>query len=333
MRWDYNGAKDFGNPSPLDFQANSGFNNGKEVVMSEIQLSFEQLRQDIFESILRSLEENSYSGLHAALTYNQDPRLMVMPNIDSCMLMNHYGALILPYDIPNHPRLQLTIGLTMGRLTYTVHTHQEMAEACDFNRTMPALAAEIGLKCQSRAVNEGARYEFTNDPNLVWAPTTLNVLRAPHLEIAFKEFVRLQADRVISGVSEILAAHGFRKPMVDGSFCVAVFKKLGYDTEARAILEQVFDILSVDSRDPLNVLYSLKTKEQTTAPLLACREIESLLIGAGYTVTLQPCWGFEALHPSIVPTVTERVVYETQLIEKPVSELDWRSMIREPMID
>lgn len=333
MPRDYNENNSLGKRYPLDFLGESGFNKGKEVLMSEMQLSFEQLRSDIFQGILNSLADNSHSYLHAAASYGQDPRLLILPNIGSCMQLNAFGSLILPFEIPNKPKLTLAVTMTLGRLSYTIQASNELAELCDLVQSVEHLSLEAGLKFQARTVTDGVRLELTNDPGILSAPVTINILRQAQLEVAFKEFVRLQVDRMIIGVSEILAQHGVRRPDAGGVYCLAIFKHLGYDSEVRMILQEEFDIVSVDTRDALNIVYSLKTKESTAAPLLLCETVQARLADKLYHVHLMPTWGFQALNESLVPKVIEKIVVETRTVEVQPPEMDWKALIREPILD
>ncbi|MBD8089355.1 hypothetical protein IFT48_05110 [Pseudomonas fluorescens] len=303
--------------------------------MSEIALSFDQLRQDIFEGVLRSLGGDSYSELHTALMYGQDPRAMILPYIGSCIQLNNYGTLILPFKITNHPDLQLSVVLTLGRLNYTIHAHKDIAEICNMRTTIPELSAELGLKCQQRDVKDGVRFELCNDPTLVWAPTAINILRSPQLEHAFKEFVRLQADRLIAGISEVLASKGICKPADDGIYCVAVFRNMGFEKDAHDLIGEDFEILNIDKRDPMNVLYALQSKKPTPAPIMLCDGLAERLTERGYTCSIQPSWQHGDSHDSMIPFVTERIVVETQVVEVAVQppEMDWRSKLRDPIID
>lgn len=303
--------------------------------MSEIALSFEQLRQDIFEGILRSLGRESYSQVHTALMYGQDPGIMVLPYIDNCLQLNNYGTLILPFKITNHPDLQLSVVLTLGRLNYTIHAHSEIAEICDMRSTIPALSAELGLKCHQREVKDGVRFELCNDPTLVWAPTAINILRSSQLEEAFKEFVRLQADRLIAGISEVLSSKGICKPADPGFHCVALFRSMGFEQPAQELIREDFEILSIDKRDPLNILYALRSKEYSPAPISVCNALAERLGEQGYACSILPSWQSGEVHSSLIPFVTERIVVETKLVEVQVQppEMDWLSMLRDPIID
>jgi hypothetical protein len=333
MPRDYNESKDFGKRSSLDFLGQSGFNKRKEVVMSEMQLSFEQLRNDIFERILCSLGENSHSFIHAAAAYGQDPASLILPNIESCMLLGSFGCLVLPYEIPNHPKLTLTVTMTLGRLNYTVMAHDGISRLCDLERAVESLAFEAGLKFNARHVSEGVRMELSNDTAMVSAPAAINILRQSQLEAAFKEFVQLQADRLIIGIAEILAQHGVRRQDVGGVYCLAVFKHLGYDTDAKIMLGEHFEILRIDDRDAMNIVYTLRSKEPTLTPLLLCRSVQDTLTEKHYRVHLEPTWGFQSFHESMAPVVVERIVVETQVVHAVIPEIDWKSMIREPIID
>lgn len=301
--------------------------------MSEMQLSFEQLRNDIFQGILNSLAENSHSYLHAAASYGQDPRYLILPNIGSSMLLNAFGSLILPFEIPNKPKLTLAVSMTLGRLSYTIQASDDVASLCDLAGSIEQLSLESGLKFQARTVTDGVRLELNNDPGILSAPVAINILRQAQLEIAFKEFVRLQVDRLIIGVAEILAQHGIRRHDASGVYCLAIFKHLGYDTEARMILQEEFDILGVDTRDPLNIVYSLKTKEEALAPLLLCETVQARLTEKLYNAHLMPAWGFHTLNESLAPKVIEKIVVETRIVETQPPEIDWKALIREPILD
>jgi hypothetical protein len=301
--------------------------------MSEMQLSFDQLRNDIFEGILTSLNENSGNFLLCAATYNQDPYDLILPNIETSVILGSLGSLVLSYPIPDKPKLTLTISMTLGRLNYTVQAHDEVLKIMDLDREMESLTLEAGLKFHSRRVNEGSRFELLNDGAILSAPAAINILRQAQLEIAFKEFVRLQAGRIIVGLAEILATHGVRRPASEGTYCLAVFKNLGYETEAKMILEESFQILNIDNRDSLNTVYSLRTKGYTPAPLMLCETVQQRLVDQDYRVHIEPAWGFQQTHESLKPVVVERLVVETQYVEKQAPEMDWKALIREPMLD
>lgn len=301
--------------------------------MSELQLSFAQFRANVFNDILSSLTPNSRSFVHAAISYGQDPRLLILPNIECSALIGALGTLVLPYEIPNRANLTLSISMTLGRLNYAINAHDEIVELCNLKEEIEALALEAGLEYRSRKVTDGVRFELSNDPSVLNAPAAINILRQPQLEVAFQEFVRLQADRLILGLAEVLAKHGFRRPDIEGAYCLAIFKSMGHEANAKDILKEDFEIINSDARDPLNIVYVLKSNEPTTSPLLLCRAMQERLRERGYRVHLQPAWGFDAIHESLVPVVIERVVVETRTVEKEVPEMDWKSLIREPMLD
>ena len=104
--------------------------------MSEIALSFDQLREDIFLSILESIKKTSYSDLHTAILSGKDPRQMLTPRPEDAMMMGKYGTLNLLFNIPEEPPISLSIVLTMGRLAYTIQADDFVVEKADLTNTL-----------------------------------------------------------------------------------------------------------------------------------------------------------------------------------------------------
>ncbi|WOF82164.1 hypothetical protein P5704_025585 (plasmid) [Pseudomonas sp. FeN3W] len=283
--------------------------------MSDIDLSFEQLRHDIFESVLGSLGKNNYTYIHNALVYGRDPEQIILPCREDAMLLSRYGVLSLKYDVPNNYPIYFNISLTLGRLNYSVQAHKDLVEKLDLKISLTDLAAELGIKCGCREIHDDLRFEFCNDPTLVWAPTAINILRSPQLEKAFTEFVRLQADKLIVSISGILAGKGIFKETSGGIYALLMVRSMGRSDVLEDIVNADFEILSKDTREPLNVVYSIRARERIQAPLMLLDALKEQLNESGYSCSLRPAWGFTGTHPMIDPIIKEKVVEVERLVE------------------
>lgn len=304
--------------------------------MSDIDLSFEQLRQDIFESILSSIGSSSYAHIHNAISYGKDPEQLILPEQEDSVLLGQYGILSMRYMIPNHYPINFNIALTLGRLNYSLKINKSVAD--DFGITTQSffdLADEVGIKCGHRCINDEMHFEFYNDPTLVWAPSAINILRSKQLEHAFKEFVRLQAEKLILSISGILANHKIVKPRIPGIYAVIIIRSMGRFDIFEDILMSEFTIISKDNREPLNVLYAVRAKKDTPTPLMQLDAIIDQLSTAGYNCAVRPAWSFSDVHPKIAPIerVVEKIV-EVEVekiveVEKKEPEIDIAALLTE----
>lgn len=307
--------------------------------MSDLDLSFEQLRQDIFESILSSLGSNSHVHINNAISYGRDPEQLILPEKEDAILLGQYGTLSLRYMIPNHYPINFNIALTLGRLNYSLKINKGLAD--DFGilpQSFFDLANEVGIKCGFRCINDEMMFEFYNDPTLVWAPSAINILRSQQLEHAFKEFVRLQAEKIILSIAGILANHKIVKPAPVGFYAVILVRSMGRFDIFEDILKNDFIILNKDSREPLNVLYAVRSRKESGAPLIMLDALLDELSTAGYNCAIRPAWSFSEVHQKIAPveTVVERIV-EVQVekiveVERKEPELDIASLLTEANI-
>lgn len=319
--------------------------------MHDIDLSFHQLRQDIFEGLVASLDKSAFVGLHAALIYGRDPDQMILPLKEEVMVLSTYGAILFRYNIPNQFPVYLTVSLTLGRLNYSIRVNESFCDELGLEKALVDLAHEIGIKCGVRHVNEEVRFEMCNDPSLVWAPTAINILRSQQLEQAFKEFVGLQASRIIFSIGSILASKGIVKDKTPGVYLLLLVRNMGRSDILEDLVREDFDIVSKDTRVPLHVVYSLRSKLDIPTPLILTQSLENRLKEAGYNCTAMPAWGFSEQHEMIQPIVIEkevekiieievekivevekRVEVEVE-IEKAEPPLDFAALLSEPLID
>lgn len=325
--------------------------------MSDIDLSFLQLRQDIFEGILSAIGDKGYTGIHNALVYGRDPEQLIIPKPEDTMLLSQYGVMSLRYPIPNNHDIYINVALTLGRLNYNIQAHKDLVDAIDLKDGVMALAAEIGIKCGIREIHDEVRFELCNDPTLVWAPTAINILRSPQLEQAFTEFVRLQANKIIVSLSGILASKGIVKPAQKGVYALLMVRSMGRSDILESIVSEHFSVVTKDAREPLNVVYAIRSNEDSEKPLVLFESLTKQLVESGYNVTIRPAWGFSEMSEMIMPLVTERIVEVERLVDKIVEVeklvevekiievekiveveikppvLDMRSLLREPRID
>jgi hypothetical protein len=249
--------------------------------MSDIELSFEQLREDIFDDVLSSIRTASFSDLHTVIICGQDPRQLVLPRPDDALLLSQYGTLGLQFNVPGQDSISLNIVLTMGRLGYAVKVHEKMVEHSNLGHKLKGLAGELGLHCDVHHVGQMVRHEYCNEPSLVWASTTLDILRSDQLEDAFKEFVLLQVDRLIIGIANLLAAAGFVEEAPAGEFAICQIRHAHNQLEAEQILNKHFEIVTKDERNPTNVLYGLVSENESGIERL-CRQVQAELKNEGY---------------------------------------------------
>lgn len=261
--------------------------------MSEMTLSFEQLREDIFTDILASLKRTSYSDLHTAILSGKDPRQMLIPRPEDSMMMGKYGTLNLLFNIPDEMPISLNIVLTMGRLAYTIQTDSYISTKANLYDTLIDLGAELGLRCDYRALGGSVRFEYSSDGASMSTAETISILSSPQLESAFKESVLLQVDRLVIGVANLIANAGMLKSNPPGFFAICLIKSAHDEAVAEALLEDDFTIISKDSRDPLNVVYGLISKDQDAKPLATCGIVEFKLRQHGFTCAFRPTWKYD----------------------------------------
>lgn len=260
--------------------------------MSEIALSFDQLREDIFLSILESIKKTSYSDLHTAILSGKDPRQMLTPRPEDAMMMGKYGTLNLLFNIPEEPPISLSIVLTMGRLAYTIQADDFVVEKADLTNTLIELGAELGLRCDYRKVGGTVRFEYANESATMSTAETISILSSTQVEHAFKESVLLQVDRLIIGVANIVGAAGMLKSIPPGFFAICLVRSAHDEFEAEELLSQHFDIIAKDARDPLNVVYGLISIDPDAKPLATCRDVEFVLRDAQFNCAFRPTWKF-----------------------------------------
>lgn len=258
--------------------------------MSLNALSFDQMREDIFSSIISGLCKNSYSDIQTAIFSGYDPRQLILPMPDDSMLFSHFGTLSMDFKIPNRYPVTLNITLTMGRLSYSIQARRDVAKIARFEENMKFLSAELGLKCDIRYVGDMVRYEFCNEPSLVWANTTLNILQSGQLEHAFKEFVILQVERLKIGVSNILATYGMAREKPAGFYVICYVKNM-YDTKKlEEYLEQHFRIVAEDRRNSPSIVFGIESNADITKSIHICDSLTEDLDKKGIEVIFRPVW-------------------------------------------
>lgn len=262
--------------------------------MSEIALSFDQLREDIFLSILESIKRTSYSDLHTAILSGKDPRQMLTPRPEDAMVMGKYGTLNLLFNIPEEPPISLSIVLTMGRLAYTIQADGYVVEKADLRKTLIELGAELGLKCDYRQVGGTLRFEYANTSATMSTAETISILSSKQVEDAFKESVLLQVDRLMIGVANIIGAAGMLKSVPPGFFAICVIRSAHDEFEAEGLLQREFSVIAKDDRDPLNVVYGLISLDPDAKPLATCGHVEYELREAGFNCAFRPTWKYDS---------------------------------------
>lgn len=264
--------------------------HNKRLIMTLQNLSFDQMREDIFNTIISGLQEDSYSDIQTAVLSGFDPRQLINPRPSDAMLMSQFGTLSIEFKIPNRYPITLNIMLTMGRLSYSLQARRDVCKIARFEETLKMLSAELGLRCDIRHVRDMVRFEFCNEPSLVWANTTLNILKSGQLENAFKEFVILQVERLKIGVSNIIAAHGMIKENPEGFYALCYVKDLYNTDELEAFLGQHFHIMGKDDRDPTAILYGIESKSDLSKAIHICDSLVSALKSKGINAVLRPVW-------------------------------------------
>ncbi len=262
--------------------------------MSEMLLSFEQLREDIFSDILESLKRTSYSDLHTAILSGKDPRQMLIPRPEDSMMMGKYGTLNLLFNIPDELPISLNIVLTMGRLAYTIQTDNFIARKANFTETLVDLGAELGLRCDYRALGGSVRFEYSSDGSSMSTSETISILSSTQLENAFKESVLLQVDRLVIGVANLIANAGILKSVPPGFFAICLIKSAHDEDKAEDLLREDFKIIAKDVRDPLNVVYGLISNSHDAKPLATCGSVEFKLRQHGFNCAFRPTWKYAA---------------------------------------
>lgn len=260
--------------------------------MSEIALSFEQLREDIFLSILESIRRTSYSDLHTAILSGKDPRQMIIPRPEDAMIMGKYGTLNLLFNIPDERPISLSIVLTMGRMAYTIQADGYIAEKAILNKTLIELGDELGLKCDFRRVGGSVRFEYASELATMSTSDTIGILSSPQVEQAFKESVLLQVDRLVVGVANIIGDAGMLKDIPPGFFAICLIRSAHDERLAEALLSKQFNIIAKDDRDPLNVIYGLISIEPDAKPVATCSEVEMNLREHDFSCAFRPTWKF-----------------------------------------
>jgi hypothetical protein len=266
--------------------------------MSEIMLSFEQLREDIFDGVLKSLERTSYSDLHTAILSGKDPRQMLIPRPEDAMMMGKYGTLNLLFNIPDEIPISLSIVLTMGRVAYTVQTDSYIAENANLISCLHELGEEMGLNCVYREVGNKIRFEFSTTGGTMSTDETLNILGSPQVEFAFKESVLLQVDRLVIGIANIIGDAGMLKSIPPGFFAICVIRRADDEVKAESILSEYFQIIAKDARDPLNVVYGLISIDENAKPMATCGSVEFKLRQYGFSCAFRPTWKYSPIEQS-----------------------------------
>ncbi|WP_338924170.1 hypothetical protein V0M98_38795 (plasmid) [Pseudomonas silesiensis] len=263
--------------------------------MSEITLSFEQLREAIFGGILDSLVKKSYSDLHTAVISGKDPRQIILPRPEDAMHMGNYGTLNLNFNIPDEYPVSLTIVLTMGRIAYTVQAESHLCQRGNLRQGMFDLGVELGLNCDWRVVRGVERFEYSDSQNLLSTEDIMNILGAPQLEFGFKEFMTLQVDRLVIGVANLLADAGLHREVPAGFFALCVMDSFNNEHLAEAILKEKFHIFAKDARDSKHTVYGLVSVSDDAKPLKTCASVAARLRVAGFECAFRPTFKYLAI--------------------------------------
>lgn len=268
--------------------------------MSLSNLSFDQMREEIFTTILMGLTEDSHSDIQTAVLSGYDPRQLILPRPDDAMLMSQFGTLSIDFKIPHRYPITLNIMLTMGRLSYSLQARRDVSKIARFEENLKFLSAELGLKCDIRYVRDMVRFEFCNEPSLVWASTTLNILKSGQLENAFKEFVILQVERLKIGISNIIASYGMVKERPEGFYALCYVRDLFNTEDLEAYLEKNFRILAKDSRDPSAVLYGIESKSDLTKAAHICDSVARSLKKKNINSVFRPVWQHDVNNSEVI---------------------------------
>jgi hypothetical protein len=263
--------------------------------MSGFTLSFEQLREAIFSGILDSLTKKSYSDLHTAVISGKDPRQIILPRPEDAMLMCNYGTLNLNFNIPDEYPVSLTIVMTMGRIGYTIQAESHLCERGNLRQGLFDLGVELGLTCDWRSVRGVERFEYSDAHNLFSTEDIMNILAAPQLEFGFKEFMKLQVDRLVIGVATLLADAGLHKEVPPGFFALCVMDSVINEQMAEAILQEKFFIFSKDDRDSQHTVYGLVSLSNSAKPLKTCEAVASRLRVCGFDCSFRPTYKYLAI--------------------------------------
>ncbi|MHD0644643.1 hypothetical protein ACYPKM_03255 [Pseudomonas aeruginosa] len=153
---------------------------------------------------------------------------------------------------------------------------------------LPGVAAELNLKCDAREIGDVVRFEFCNEPSLVWSNTIISILDTRRLEEAFMEFVILQGDRLIIGISNVLAVAGIHYEAPPDHYALAVVKDSYAEDAVSKALSKDFHVVSTDNRDPRNLIFGVITARKLEVhPLNFYREAEKRMKEAGFDVTFR----------------------------------------------
>lgn len=280
--------------------------------MSAIALSFEQLREAIFRGILESLNRKSYSDLHTAVLSGKDPRQIVLPRPEDAMYMGNYGTLSLNFIIPDEYPLSLNIGLTMGRISYSVQAESYLCERQGVRQGLVDLGAELGLRCDWRKLRKVERFEFSDDRNVITTEDTLNILKTHQLETAFKEFFILQVDRLVIGIASLLADAGVHKEIPAGIFAICVVTSGHTEEEVAAELREDFTIIARDTRDSAHIVYGLVSAKEDAKPILTCGTAESRLRKSGIECTFRPTFKFMSIDDDCHSLLSPKLEFERE---------------------
>ena len=270
-------------------------NKKQGFVMSGINLSFEQLREAIFSGILDSLTRKSFSDLHNSVISGKDPRQIVLPRPEDAMNMGNYGTLNLNFKIPDEYPISLTIVLTMGRISYTVQAQSNLCHRGGLRQAMFDLGVELGLTCDWRVARGVERFEYSNAYNILSTEDIMNILGAPQLEFGFKEFVKLQVDRLVIGIANILADAGLHREVPPGFFALCVMNSVTNEALAERILKETFHIFAKDTRDSNHTVYGLVSRDDDAKPLMTCANVTARLRVAGFECAFRPTFKYEAI--------------------------------------
>lgn len=258
--------------------------------MSLNTLSFDQMREEIFTTVVQGLCEHSHSDIQTAVLSGYDPRQLILPRPGDAMLMSQFGTLSIDFKIPNRYPITLNIMLTMGRLSYSLQARRDVSKIARFEENLKLLSSELGLKCDIRYVRDMVRFEFCNEPSLVWASTTLNILKSDQLESAFKEFVILQIERLKIGVSNIIASYGMVKERPEGFYALCYVRDIFNTDDFEAYLEKHFRILGKDARDPSAILYGIESTSDLSKAAHICDSLVRSLKKKNISSVFRPVW-------------------------------------------
>jgi hypothetical protein len=151
------------------------------------------------------------------------------------------------------------------------------------------------LTCDWRSVRGVERFEYSDAHNLLSTEDTMNILAAPQLEFGFKEFMKLQVDRLVIGVATLLADAGLHKDVPPGFFALCVMDSVINEAMAESILREKFFIFSKDDRDSKHTVYGLVSLSNDAKPLKTCESVASRLRVCGFDCAFRPTFKYLAI--------------------------------------